>query len=515
MMSTGLFSARTWRLLALVAPAFVVPIVATDKESGHVGYTAGIALSILWLIVAAALLVRFTIAMHAQLRSREAASPWDRIDLLTASGAAMMWAGLAAMVGSVWTGWASLSVVGVLGVGTVSISTLWTAIVAAGERPWQRAVVERAVLPALATEGDPLREEITLREIVIPPGMRLFILGRALRHGAVSRYCIDVLGGEVKLESELGPALRGEHRVPPLALWFGDALGLTRTAVVHRGATELAVMPKQVQVDGAKQLLGAGGDDALSVPAKQLPTEGTFRLKAYTPGDDARRIHWVRSLQQDQLIVRLPDEIPPADPAVRLVLDNELAGTETLTCVAPDEMLDVLVRVWLGIGKSLAAQGTRITLAAAVREGDAIVIRERKLHPRSAQPAMRFGARIGWQAGLPLERIVGDHREKQVIVSAKPRRIQNDTIGWVIVPEVAWTSLEVDLPLDHPTRHQFPLGSPENRRDRRAQERIRCATRWQDRALFSQVMCWIDWSKFSGDHVARPHAGKVELEVIP
>ncbi|MEO8553730.1 MAG: DUF58 domain-containing protein, partial [Kofleriaceae bacterium] len=336
-----------------------------------------------------------------------------------------------------------------------------------------------------------------------------------LRHGAMSRYCVETLGSEVKLESELGPALRGEHRVPPLALWFGDALGLTRSPVVHRGETELAVMPKQVQVDGAKQLLGTGGDDALSVPTNQLPTEGTFRLKAYTPGDDARRIHWVRSLQQDQLIVRLPDEIPPADPAVRLVLDNELAGTETLTTFAPDEMLDVLVRIWLGIGKSLAAQGTRVTLAAAVGEGDALVIRERKLHPRSAQPALRFGARVGWQAAVPLERIIGDGREKQVIVSAKPRRIHDESLGWVIVPEVAWTSLEVDLPLDHPTRHHYPLGAPENRGDRRAQERIRCSTRWQDRALFSQVMCWIDWSKFSGDHVARPHGGKVELEVIP
>lgn len=510
-----MFSARTWRMLALVAPAFIVPIVATDPRAGHVGYAAGVALSILWLVVAAALLVRFTIAMHAQLSSRDAASPWDRIDLLTANGAMMMWAGLAAMVGSVSTGWASLSVVGVLGVGTVSLSTLWTALIAAGDRPWLHGTVERAVLPAVATEGDPLREEITLRGIVLPPGMRLFVLGRALRHGAVSRYCVEELGGEVKLESDLGPALRGEHRVPPLALWFGDALGLTRTAAMHRGATEIAVMPKQVVVEGAQQLLGQGGDDAISVPAKQLPTEGTFRLKEYVPGDDARRIHWVRSLQQDQLIVRLPDEVPPADPAVRLVLDNELAGTETLTCFAPDEMLDVLVRVWLGIGKSLAAQGTRVTLAAVVREGDALVIRERKLHPRSAQPAMRFGARIAWQTGTPLEQIVGDRREKQVIVSAKPRRVANDAIGWVVVPEVAWTSLEVDLPLDHPTRHRFPLGSPENRSDRRAQERIRCATRWQDRALFSQVMCWSDWAKFSGDHVARPHDGKVELEVIP
>lgn len=512
-----MIAGRTWRLLALVAPALIVPIVATDDQGSRVGYVAGVALAVLWLIVAAALLVRFTMAMHTQLQSRDAASAWDRIDLLTASGAATMWAGLAALIGSVWTGWASLSVIGVMAVGTVSLSVLWTAIVAAGDRPWRRAVVERAVLPALATEGDPLREEITLRDLAIPLGMRLFVLGRAHRHGALSRYVVEAseLGGEVKLESELGPALRGEHQAPPLALWFGDALGLTRCAAVHRGAADFVVMPKQVQVDHVQRLLGPGGDDALSVPTTQMPTEGTFRIKEYAPGDDARRIHWVRSLQQDQLIVRLPDEIPPADPAVRLVLDNELSGTEVLTCYAPDEILDVLVRVWLGIGKALAAQGTRVTLAAAVREGDAMVMRERKLHARSAQPAMRFGARIGWQTALPLDRLVGGRRERQVIVSARPRRVANDAIGWVVVPEVAWTTLEAQLPLDHATCHLHPLGSPENRGDRRAQERVRFATRWQDRALFSQVMCWIDWSKFSGDHVARPNHGKVELEVIP
>jgi uncharacterized protein (DUF58 family) len=515
-----MIAGRTWRLLALVAPALIVPLVATDEHAGHVGYAVGVALSVLWLIVAAALVVRFTLAMHAQLQSREVASAWDRIDLLTASGAAMMWLGLAALVGSMWTGWASLSVLGVMGVGTVSLCVLWTAIVAAGTRPWRRAVVERAVLPALATEGDPLREEITLRDLAIPLGMRLFVFGRTQRHGAISRYVVEAgeHGGETKLESELGPALRGEHHAPPLALWFGDAFGLTRTAVVHRGAVELVVMPRQVQVDHVQRLLGPGGDAAVAVPTTQMPTEGTFRIKEYVPGDDARRIHWVRSLQHDQLIVRLPDEVPPADPTVRLVLDNELAGTEVLTCYAPDEMLDVLVRVWLGIGKALAAQGTRVTLVAAVREGDAMVLRERKLHARSVRPAQRFGAQMIWQTALPLERLVGlasGVRERQVIVSARPRRVANGAIGWVVVPEVAWTMLEADLPTDQATRHPYPLGSPDNRRDRRMQERVRAATRWQDRALFSSVMCWTDWSKFSGDHVARPHLGSVELEVIP
>ncbi|HEY6033436.1 MAG TPA: DUF58 domain-containing protein [Kofleriaceae bacterium] len=516
-MSSNVIAPRTWRLLALLAPSLIVPLVASNHDAGRVSFATGVALSVLWLVVATALLVRFVFALQAQFRSRDAASPWDRIDVLTSSGAAMMWLGLVALVAASATGWASLGVVGVLGVGTVSVAALWTILFAAGDGPWQRAQVLRAVLPAVATEGEPLREEITLRDLSIPPGMRLFIQGRAQRHGAMSRYVVDGgPSGEVVLRAELGPALRGEHQVPPLALWFADVLGLTRTAVVHRGATELAVMPRQLKVDGAKSLLGEGGDDANAKQTQKMPTEGTFRIRAYTPGDDARRIHWVRSLQQDQLIVRLPDEIPPADPTVRLVLDNELFGTETLTCRAPDDMLDVLVRVWLGIAKELAAQGTRVTLVAAV-DGK---ICERPMHPRSAQPALRFGARIEWQAALPLERVVGERRDKHVIVSARPRRTIGDKsqTGWVVVPEVAWTAHEGPLPNDKATRYAYPIGSPENRRSRRERERDLAITRWQDRAVFSQVMCWIDWSRFSGDHVARPREGRdghAELEMIP
>lgn len=511
-MKTALIAPRTWRLLALLAPSLIVPLVASERGASRISFATGIALSVLWLVVAAALLVRFVIALHAHIRSRDAASPWDRIDVLTSGGAAMMWLGLVALIGAAQTGWASLGVIGVLGVGTVSIAALWTILVAAGDGPWQRAQILRTVLPAVATEGDPLREEITLRDLAIPPGMRLFVLGRAQRHGMVSRYAVDAgASGEVVLRADLGPALRGEHQVPPLALWFGDVLGLTRTAVVHRGATELSVMPRQLRVDGARTLLGEGGDDANAQPAHKMPTEGTFRIRAYVPGDDARRIHWVRSLQQDQLIVRLPDEIPPADPTVRLVLDNELFGTESLTCRAPDDMLDVLVRVWLGIAKDLAAQGTRVTLVAAIDDR----ICERPMHPRSAQAALRFGARVTWQATLPVERIVGDRRDKHVIVSARPRRVTTGEVGWVVVPEVAWTKAEAALPTDRATQYAYPIGSPENRRERRAKERDRAIGRWQDRAVFSQVMCWIDWSRFSGDHVARPHEGGAELERIP
>src|SRR5262249_40296487 len=275
--------------------------------------------------------------------------------------------------------------------------------------------------------------------------------------------------------------------------------------------TSFTVLPKLQPVDGARELLGTGGDDAMSVPTFKRPTEGTFRIREYVPGDDARRIHWVRSLQQNQLVVRLPDEIPPADPAIRLVLDNELFGTEALTCRAPDELLDVLVRVWLGVGKALAAGGTRVTLVTAT---DKVI--ERNLVPRADQSALKLGAKIAWQVDVPLAKLVGEHREKQIVVSSRPRRIAlPKEVGWIVVPEVAWTTLELDIPRDTAARPEYPSGSPENRRTRRRADRLRAAMRWQDRAFFSQVVCWTDWTRFAGDHVARPDADRIRVEVIP
>ena len=84
----------------------------------------------------------------------------------------------------------------------------------------------------------------------------------------------------------------------------------------------------------------------------QLPTEGCFPLREYATGDDARRIHWVRSLTARELVVRLPDELPPEQPTVRLVLDTQPRRARPMLPYAGDgQLLDALVRVWLRRGR--------------------------------------------------------------------------------------------------------------------------------------------------------------------
>jgi uncharacterized protein (DUF58 family) len=526
---------RELRIATLVVAPLLAAISTLTARNEQILHRAAPALLILWMIMACAIVLR----PHREARDAGARgdtddsvdeladdvavdhrSMWSQLDVLTATGTAMMWAGTLALVAAGLTGWASLSVVGVLGLGTVYLAAIWTVLVAGGGSPWRGATVARTILPEVAVEGDPLREELHLAGVRIPAGMRLFATGRALPHGVTTRYTLAATASlaEIKLESELGSAPRGEHRVPPLTLWLGDALGLTRTPAVQRGAARVSVLPRPTAVDGVRALVGPGRDDASARPTQRQPSEGVFRIRTYVPGDDTRRIHWVRSLQMNQLVMRLPDEVPPAEPAVRLVLDSDLWGTESLSCRAPDELLDALVRVWLGIGKSLAELGVRVTLVTAAPHNGTSSVTERPMLARSPRDALRLGARVAWQTAVPLAQLMARDPVRQIVVSGRPRRIKaSPAVSWVVVPEVAWTSRELwsPKPTTLSVKLPFPSGSAENRFGRRMRERRRLETVWHDRTIFSQVMCWSDWTAFSGDYVARPSQGHVSLVVIP
>jgi hypothetical protein len=120
---------------------------------------------------------------------------------------------------------------------------------------------------------------------------------------------------------------------------------------------------------------------------------------------------------------------------------------------------------------------------------------------------------------MTLDSVVSEKAERQIVVSARPRRVAADAehVRWVVVPEVAWTTLDVDTPPEDTFEHPFPAGSPENRRTRRHRERHAAMVKWQDRAFFSQMVCWSEWSRYTGDHVARLDRGRgrVIVEVIP
>jgi hypothetical protein len=492
--------ALTWRRATLVLPALIAGW-AVSRVHGHPDEA--------FLEVAAPLLVMLWTVMIGLVMLRAYEAPRDRrwasLDVLTGNGRSTMWASACAIVGSSLTGWASLSVLGVLGFAATFGTIIWT-VFACGPRCWRDAKIARTLAPTTATEGDPVREELRITGLVVPPGTRWFATGRITPHGAATRYAVTSSSSRatISFESELGTMARGVYHAPPLAMWFGDVLGLARTPIVHHGEAELTVLPRPVSVDGVRDLLGRGGDAALAVQTTRMPTEGTFRIREYTPGDDTRRIHWVRSLQAGELVVRLPDEIPPAEPAIQLILDNHLWGTEWLTCRAPHDLLDAMVRVWLGVGKALADTGTRVSLLTAVDLGRGVMRAERPMLPRNSSDALRLGARVAWQANVPLATLLatrGGSRNpagavKQIVVATRPPTAATaGEVSWIVLPEGAWTTGEQAMPPAPLALLPHPIGSADNRFERRRAERRRIATMWADRSTFSELTSWLGVSR--------------------
>jgi uncharacterized protein (DUF58 family) len=497
---------RAVRIATLFAPslaAWAVVHGALPETRQDPLTRAGVAALVpLFCVMAAALLVRAVEAAGARRSWLEA------LDILTAPGRALVWTAAVATVGAALVGWASLAVLGLLGLGVVYVLVTWTALVAAGEEPWRGLDVARAFAPAIAVEGDVVREQLTVAGLRIPAGFRLIVRGGVPRHTATAYVLAGDAAGEVSLEAELGPARRGDFDVAPAELWLQDVFGLCRTRVQRLGAAHLTVLPRTVGIDALAAIAGARGDDADSAPARVLPTEGCFRLRAYAPGDDARRIHWVRSLMARELVVRLPDELPPEQPAVRMILDTQLVGAATLPTPATGQLCDALVRVWLSAGQALSAAGVRVTMVAAI--GDRVV--EKPMAPQSSGALLKLGAQAAWQAATPIEALFADGA-RTVIVSARPRPLDS-TATWIVVPEFVWTDAEPPPLRDAWTTLPYPAGAADNRwlrrrHEKQAHERMRRAG-----VVFDQLLQWSDGPHLEGSFVARPRGVRVALEAI-
>jgi uncharacterized protein (DUF58 family) len=500
-----------WRRATLFVPALIAGWVVAHAhgrpDESFLDVTAPL-LVMMWTVVIGLIALR----AYELPKGQRTAS----LDVLTATGRSTMWAGATAIVLAAFTGWASLSVLGVIGLGATFAAVIWTSLVC-GPRCWRDATITRTLTPGSVAEGEPVREELRVVGLVIPAGMRWFATGRVTPFGVATRYAVGPEGSRstVVLERELGAVPRGVHCVPAMAMWFGDILGLARTSAVHHGEAELTVLPKPVVVDNVKALLGRGGDAATAVPTTRMPTEGTFRIREYAPGDDTRRIHWVRSLQAGELVVRLPDEVPPAEPSVQLILDNHLWGTEWLTCRAHHDLLDAMVRVWLGVGKALADTGSRVTLVTAADLGKGVARAERPMLPRTSRDALKLAARVTWQGAVPLatllERPRGAAACRQVVVATRPPRTRDDEVTWVVLPDGAWTAAEQSMPSSPLAVLPYPIGSGDNRFERRRAEARRVAMMWTDRAAFSELASWLGVDR-RGAFVAMKTARGVALK---
>jgi uncharacterized protein (DUF58 family) len=455
-----------FRIASLVVPSWLAWYVAcTVTHRGQLAVVVSYALGPLWIAVAGAAVLRALVVIAG--RKRDGSTPiLASIDVLTSAGVALAWTSAFGVIGAIVLGYASLAVVGLLGTGLFHAVVLYAFFALRSRDPMRSEAVTRSFFPAVLTEGEDTVEKIHVAGARIPLGFRLFVSGRVGPRWAQSRHVLEPTdsGADVVLESDIGPAVRGEHDAEPLVVWLEDTFGLCRSRRVEIARARVTVVPRVRSVDKSVKLLDRGQGPRTAKAARRLPTEGAFDLKEYKEGDDVRRIHWVRSLAAGQLIVRMPDEIPPDRPRVRVVLDTffpEVFAMQADTAT-PGEVLDSLVGVWLAVARSLAEQGVQVTLVAAVptADGPARVITQ-DVMVRSPHVAQRFGAQIGWQNQLSANMVLTDEATFVVSRTLLAPPPDDPKFKWIIVTPPVPT--ELAWPFASSARHLHPIGSSENR----------------------------------------------------
>jgi uncharacterized protein (DUF58 family) len=445
---------RAFRIATLFMPSCLAWYVAfSTTNRGDLTDAVLFVLGPLWALLAGAI-VLFVLGRLARRRR----PIFAQTDILTASGSALSWTSALAIMGAVWIGWASLAVVGLVGAGIFHVVVLYTFIVLRRSGP----TISRRFVPEILTEGEDVVEEVRIAGNPIPVGFRLFLTGRIGPRWATSRYVVEgaETTGETVLESNVGPAVRGDYDAPPLEAWLEDVFGICRSMREPVAVALLRVLPRASAIEKAPLLAGRGIGPRAPREAPRLPTEGSFDLREYHESDDVRRIHWVRSLAAGELIVRLPDEVPPDRPRVRVVLDTFFPWALSLECDAPSELLDASVRVWLAVGRALAESGAQVTLVSALRDAERGFAPVRHLLlSRAHEAALRLGAQIAWQNQVKLDELLTDE-PTLIVARAVVTHGPSDKIRWILVAPLLSSPAP---PLSVGARLHFPMGAPDNR----------------------------------------------------
>lgn len=486
---------RVWpkhlfRIASLVVPSWGAWYVTyTAAHPGDLLDGVAYTLGSLWVLLTSALIVRgFALAAvrarHAATGAASSTPLIAQVDVLTSAGSVFAWLSPLAIIGAVWLGWASLAVVGLLGTGLLHAVVLLAFVALRGADPLRGATIARRFVPEVVTEGGAVVEQLRFDGVRIPLGFRLFVTGRVGPRFATSRHVLEAgeSGAEVLLETDVGPAVRGMHDAEPLEVWLQDTFGLCRSVRVRTSAAHVTVLPRMRDAEKTVPLLDRGHGPRAPRSASRIPTEGHFDLREYQQGDDVRRIHWMRSAASRELVVRLPDEIPPDRPRVRLVLDTFFPEADTLACDAPHELLDSMVSVWLAVGKALIESGARVTLAVAIPRDDGVAVARHELTLRAPDAALRIGAQVGWQSRIPVDELFTDEATYVVSRAVLARPLQQASVRWIVVFPTA-LSPEPPWPSPSGARLRYPMGSSENRWSLRRREETRTALARRDRAL--------------------------------
>jgi uncharacterized protein (DUF58 family) len=419
---TGLLFLLPWILGVAAGAVFDIREV-TDTGSSFFFYFMLVSMPLLFMqVLSIGVRVRREVRMQKAL-GKGGFGMWatalDRhARLLTGRGIGLVLGASIALMCALGVKWGQFAIMAVAGMGLLYLTVTAAAVASAfsilsfDERsPRKRGRIERRMTPALAGVGDPVEEEFTLGRVPIPPLYRLHI-AEVLpeRLGGETRFALERNASteEVTVRAPLMQTLRGVYLFGPAEIAYEDVFGLTRIAVASLAQVDLRVLPQMRSIVYAnKPKALSEGDGSLSRPHR-FPTDDYFRLREYQRGDDARRVHWKRSIQLGAMHVRLPESIPYKPKDVLLVLDTYLPPGLKPAEGALADALDLLVEGWVSLARALSQQGERVTLAAAVIQDGKAVVRRMQAKRGEGARWRSFGADVAWQSMLAPEAVARD-----------------------------------------------------------------------------------------------------------
>lgn len=363
--------------------------------------------------------------------------PWLRyLKLVTAQGWAVLATGLFLVATAVLAGPSKGGVstlCGLLGAFTVGAfylmllgSALLAAVVSGGGAGSSRGRRASAFAPKLdarfspsrITAGDSAELLLEIDDWRVPPGYVPIAAGPVVAGSGgrgFHRPWTLLLRQEgkkrasVTASAQLRRSRRGRLKAFGENLFLRDVFGLTQVPLpAPRRPAFLEVLPPVAPCRRRRHRpRPSEGPDLLSRLHRRPETE-RFDFREYRPGDPLRRVHWPLSIKHGRLLLRLP-ESRPASRTVTVVLDTFRAPSapSKLSSGADKDLLDALVRTWLGVGRALAAAGERVELVVAdslPAEGGDERWRFRSLAAdQSFLAARRLGSRVRWQSALDLD----------------------------------------------------------------------------------------------------------------
>lgn len=398
--------------------------------------------------------------------------------VLTRRGVAMLIVAGVFVVLALAIQWAQFGVIATFGIGLVyAVAAMATVVSAFYVHSFDERVrrasgrIQREAVPSLVNAGDPVEQQFHLEYVPVPPGFQLHIQDDLPeRLGGETRLIADarIRRSALSLVAPLTHTPRGEYHLGPARLWFEDLLGLTQVHVAVGATAHLRVLPRFRSVRLADDPRTHAPADGPVDRLHRLPTDDWFHLREYIAGDDARRVHWKRSVQLGALHIRRPETVPLAPREVCLVLDTYLPASAIGASAALGDALDLLVEGWLSLARAFVRRGesvTLITVAGDPATGDPSV-QQLPCRRGSERQWRALGARVRWQADQALGELPLDASTPTITFTAGFDALRAAGSGSVLVsidPAEALPERPAAPWLRRALFHTFPTGSLDNR----------------------------------------------------